>query len=83
MLAAKNPHGYLYNMALQPGTLVPAQTGRAPARHGYPGSPVPRAFSVICNLLSTYVMPPRLTAELYRVLGATCTESRSTAMWWT
>jgi len=69
VLAAKNPHGYLYNMALQPGSLVQAQTGRAPAQHGYVGSPALRAFSVICSLLSTYVMPPRLTAELYRALG--------------
>jgi hypothetical protein len=69
VLAARNPHGFLYNMALQPGSMVDEQPGRAHTEHEYVGSPALRAFSVISNLLSTYVMPPRLTAELYRALG--------------
>lgn len=71
VLAARNPHGYLYNMTLQPGSMVDEQPepGRPHTDNQYVGSPALRAFSVICNLLSTYVMPPGLTAELYRALG--------------
>jgi len=40
------------------------------ARLGYgPGGPATRAFSLIDFLLTSYVMPPKLTAELYRALG--------------
>ncbi|HET7015631.1 MAG TPA: CU044_5270 family protein [Streptosporangiaceae bacterium] len=35
-----------------------------------PGGPSARAFTLIDFLLTTYVMPPRLTAELYHALGA-------------
>src|SRR5262249_1000848 len=33
------------------------------------GPPPARAFEIIRELLTTYVMPPALTAELYRALG--------------
>lgn len=36
---------------------------------GDSGPPYVRAVGVIGQLLSCYVMPPRLTAELYRALG--------------
>jgi len=39
-----------------------------PHRSGWGPAPV-RQFVIIEELLTTYVMPPRLTAELYRTLG--------------
>jgi hypothetical protein len=39
-----------------------------PHRSGW-GPPPVREFTIIEDLLTTYVMPPRLTAELYRALG--------------
>jgi hypothetical protein len=37
---------------------------------GYgPGGPSTRAFTLIDFMLTTYVMPPRLTAEMYHALG--------------
>jgi hypothetical protein len=39
-----------------------------PHRSGWGPAPV-RQFVIIEDLLTTYVMPPRLTAELYRALG--------------
>jgi hypothetical protein len=39
-----------------------------PHRSGWGPAPV-RQFVIIEELLTTYVMPPRLTAELYRALG--------------
>ena len=34
------------------------------------GKPAARAFAVITELIQTYVMPPKLTAELYKALAA-------------
>jgi hypothetical protein len=60
-LAAANPHGYIYDDVRQPG------------KFSMPGvylkSEAFRAFNVISFLLATYVLPPKLTAELYRALG--------------
>jgi hypothetical protein len=39
-----------------------------PHRRGWGPAPV-RQFVIIEDLIPTYVMPPRLTAELYRALG--------------
>jgi hypothetical protein len=39
-----------------------------PHRSGW-GSPAAREFTIIEMMLTSYVMPPRLTAELYRALG--------------
>jgi hypothetical protein len=64
VLVASNPKGYVYGMVLQPGK-DQGDIGRSGSR----ASPALRAFSVISSLLATYVMPPRLTAELYRALG--------------
>ncbi len=41
---------------------------RLPHRSGWGPAPV-REFTIIEELLTTYVMPPRLTAQLYRALG--------------
>jgi hypothetical protein len=78
VLAARNRPGYVYDMTRQPGKLIIAGTSGDRSRTGTGSSASPRpgastqafrAFNVIAYLLATYVMPPRLTAELYRALG--------------
>jgi hypothetical protein len=69
VLAARNPNGYLYAMFFQAGHLVAMKAGKSFDLQASTESPAFRAFSVICSLLSAYVMPPRLTAELYQALG--------------
>jgi hypothetical protein len=60
-LADRNPHGYLWMSERLAGAVI---IGGFNAK-----SRAFRAFNVISYLLATYVMPPRLTAELYRALG--------------
>jgi hypothetical protein len=71
-LANRNPHGYVWDMGGQPGAIValPVLRSGSHGRTVRPGTSRSfRAFNVISYLLSTYVMTPGLTAELYRALG--------------
>jgi hypothetical protein len=69
--SGKIPVSYagLSSLPRDPGTLV-RYLGQLSVPHprGW-GSPAARAFTIIEMMLTSYVMPPRLTAELYRALG--------------
>ena len=72
-LAASNPQGLLWT-TMDAGAQDALRTCKVTARACHPkpvySRTLPfRAFNVITYLLSSYVMPPRLTAELYRSLG--------------
>jgi hypothetical protein len=60
-LAAANPKGYIYDQVRSSGEFV--MPGAYLRTRSF------RAFNVISFLLASYVLPPRLTAELYRALG--------------
>lgn len=67
-LASNLPVSYADLGSLPPSPLALARyLGRLPLP-GY-DSAADRGFEVIKGMLMTYVMPPRLTAELYRALG--------------
>ena len=69
--SGKIPVSYaeLSSLPRDPGALV-RYLGQLSVPHprGW-GSPAARAFTIIEMMLTSYVMPPRLTAELYRALG--------------
>ncbi len=69
--SGKIPVSYagLISLPRDPGALV-RYLGQLSVPHprGW-GSPAARAFTIIGMMLTSYVMPPRLTAELYRALG--------------
>jgi hypothetical protein len=61
VLAARNPHGYVVSDLREGMRVIIFGFNTTSERF--------RAFNVICSLFASYVMPPRLTAELYRALG--------------